>query len=156
MPASTKGMFNLRAGVRAPAPTRARTQTPTRAQTPTRPPTRLPTRPPTNKPASEPIHIHSDKLTEAEIRGLLEGYRVLEPAQWSSLAPRQHIRYVRTAGNTFVRGGFIMTITPGKDGQVLTLANGYDPKAPGYLIWSVALRNVKAIFVKVDANAAQS
>jgi hypothetical protein len=142
MPPSTKGMFDLRASATS-TPTRTQTLVRVRKQTPTR--ARAQARP------SEPIHIHSEKLTEAEIRKLLEGYRVLESEQWPSLAPRQHIRYVRAAGNTFVRGGFIISITPGKDGQVLTLANGYDPKAPGYLIWSVALRNVKAIFVKVDA-----
>jgi hypothetical protein len=98
------------------------------------------------------IPVGSQKVGYDEIIQLLKGYVALPKKFWETeLVYRQHIRYTRIKDNVFVRGGFIIGFGKQRGRATLTLANGFDPKKPGYYVWVIGLDAIAALFVKRDS-----
>lgn len=131
------------------------------AQTPLKVPTKmlssapLPGPQPIEVPAVHgPIVVRSTKYTETELRAMLADYEQLPRAQWGNIKYKQHIRYVRRVGHTFVRGGFVVGIITQDDRPALTIATKLNPRGPGYYAWVIMLDDIETLFVKKMASSA--
>ena len=85
---------------------------------------------------------------------LLEGYRKYEdPRKWVKLPAGAHVRIIKVDGK-FLRGGFIRSVFKNQsDGEYrMSLENKkYNRQAPGYVTFSVPLKDIQRLFVKTTS-----
>lgn len=99
--------------------------------------------------STDKIEAHNPRMTDAEIKNLLVGYVSLPKKYWhTGLTYRQHIRYIRSKDNIFVRGGFIAGIGKQRGKDTLSLVNCFNSRKPGYYAWVINLDALSAIFIR--------
>jgi hypothetical protein len=113
---------------------------------------------PIQPPESARPAAPKSKISEEEKKQLLAEYIILPADKWPTLAPGQHIRYIRADTGAFVRGGYILCFVdlPDKSRSV-TLANSFDREKVGRAVWTVPFKNIKTIYLRQStAKSAQA
>ncbi len=100
--------------------------------------------------------------TAAEQAEQLSGYLEIPELYWDQVKYGTHVRYVSRAGG-YRPGGFVANnpvegrLAPGAPPGALPprhmrMRNGYNPRAPGYLAWTVPYADIARLYVKPDAS----
>lgn len=91
------------------------------------------------------------RIPPEEAEEMLRDHVEIAPEHWGLVRRDTHVRYA-TKADGLRPGGFVAA--NGAADKAFKLRSGFDPKAPGFAVWTVRHAEVERLFAKPDAVAA--